>query len=215
MPEHAKAYNATMATRNFGHRSVRVVNISYGIDIIGSDAESAERTAFYPVAYDGSSFAITLAFMDWAEREAFSTWLRGYMEKTIRGHGFYASMTVNCPARDFVRVGIPEDQLEYGEGLTDVGYQVTLNFLGVTDPTDPNKTVLTSGVAYFKWPKKDKTTRYFYPASKQLAGAASLEGTIFDTTPDSFGGATTGDEISGAADGTLGTTPGNATVADQ
>lgn len=184
MPEHVKAYNAMLSTKNFGKRGVRIVSITYGIDIIGTEAEAAERTAYYPVAYDGSSFGISLAFMDWEEREKFSEWMRAYMEKVLSGHGFYASMTVNCPARDFVRVGIPQDQLEYGEGLTDVGYTVTLNFLGVTDPTDPNSSVLNSGVSYFKWPKKDTTTKYFYPASKQLAGAASLDGTIFDTAPD-------------------------------
>lgn len=178
------ASNATFATKNFGSRSVMISEISYGIDIIATEGEASQRTAFYPLAYDGSSFSVTLIFATWEDREAFSSWLRAYMEKVLTGHGFYASMTINCPVRDFVRVGIPQDQLEYGEGLTDVGYTVSLNFLGVTDPTDPNSSTLNSGVAYFKWPKKDKTTKYFYPSGQQLSGAASLEGTIFDTTPD-------------------------------
>lgn len=190
--------NGVFSTKNFGSYSVRISQIQYGLDIIASQGESATRQAFYPVAYDGSSWSLVLLFTDYADREKFNDWMRTYMEKVLQGHGFYASMTVNCPARNFIRVGIPQDQIDYGEGIADVGYQTSINFLGVTDPTDPNRNVLTSGVSYFKWPKNDKQSRYFYPAGKQLSGAASLAGTIFDPTPATpFGGATTGDESTG------------------
>ena len=200
-------FNGVFSTKNFGSYKVRIDQIQYGLDIIASQGESGVRQAFYPVAYDGSSWSMVLLFTDYADREKFNDWLRTYMEKVVQGHGFYASMTVNCPVRNFTRVGIPQDQIDYGEGITDVGYKVSLNFLGVTDPTDPNKSVLNSGISYFQWPKKDKTTRYFYPASKQLAGAADLAGTIFDPTPDATAttNATVAEEQSGFSDTSPGT----------
>jgi len=184
VPKHSQDFNGLLSTSNLGSYRVRVDQIQFGLDITTTQGEAKTRAVLYPSAYESGSFSLVLHFMDWAEREKFNTWLQTYMEKTVNGHGFNATMHVSVPVRKFSRIAVPEDSVEFGEGVQDVGYQSSVSFIGVVDPTDPKSNVLNSGVSYFKWPQKDKQSRHFYPAGVQVSGAANLEGTIFDTTPD-------------------------------
>lgn len=179
----AKGLNATIRTGKHGSYRVRAVGLGYGLGVIATQEESKQRRAFYPLVTTSSSFTITLAFVSWEERERFNKWMSNFMEKVVNGRGFHAAMEIRVPSRDFIRTAVPEGPIEYGEGVTDVGYEMSISFVGSSDPVDPSKGAKAAELAYFEMPGKKKgrqISKHFYPAGHQLAGTGDLDGAIFD-----------------------------------
>lgn len=183
--------NARLKTNGHGQRLVKCIGLNYGLGIIakGDGDESRSRKAFYPVVTTSSSFGIVIGFSSWQEREDFNTWMTGYMEAVSTSSGLNGWMEVAVPARNFLKTAVPEGDLDFGEGVGDTAYQITLNFVGASDPLDnEGLTNKKAGISYFK-PPGDKTGQglYLSPAGRQLKGAESLEGTMFDDTYSSPG----------------------------
>ncbi len=177
-------FNGTINGRTAGSYRVRVMGIDYGLDIISSaDSEARSRRAFYSITTSGSSFGLILGFISWAERERFNKWMSGFMTSVSEQRAKYGTVTVRVPKRNFVRVGVPEGDLEYGEGLTDMLYLVRLSFVGATNPVTSNLDSNGKGISYFKGPGSSQESSYFYPAGQQIKGAESLEEIIFDSAP--------------------------------
>lgn len=174
-------YNAKISAPGFGSRRVRCDEIRWGIGIIASsDNEARSRRAFYSIVTVGSSYTATFAFRDWEEREAFTQWVSRFIRQVSSGRAEGGYMTFQCPSRNFYRTAVPDDVIEFGEGVNDMTYRVAMSFVGARDPLDLNLGKKMAGVSYFDGPKKNATSRYFYPAGRQVAGAESLDGTIFD-----------------------------------
>lgn len=181
-------FNARISARGAGSRRIRVISLDFGLGIIASsDNEARNRRAFYPVVTTGSSFTMTLGFVSWGERERFNTWMHAFMEGVANGGSKYGTMTVRAPSHDFTRVAVPETDIEYGEGVKDVAYTMAVGFIGATDPVNLTLSQRMSGVSFFQGPKSDQESRYFYPQGRQIAGAESLDGTIFDSNPVGVG----------------------------
>lgn len=158
------------------------MTIDFGLDIIASaDSEARSRRAFYPVVTDGSRFTISVGFTSWTEREGFNKWLANFMRSVSEGSAKHGTMTVRCPNRNFVRVGVPQGPVVYGEGIRDVAYTTDLAFVGATDPVDI--TVASKLVSALQPKSLNASNRFFYPTGQQIKGAESLEGTLFDPTP--------------------------------
>lgn len=178
-------FNGQIGNRSYGSRRVRIMSIGYNLDIVASaDNEARSRRAFYPVATEGSSFRVDLGFVSWEDREAFNRWMSRFMVSVSEGSAKIGTLTVRCPSRNFIRVGVPQGNLEYGEGIKDVAYAVRLTFTAATHPVDVSVGQRMTGIAYFKGPRDNAQAKFFYPGGKQIKGAESLEGTLFDDTPD-------------------------------
>lgn len=189
MPEKGRyGHSGRISSRGIGGRRIRVVALDFGLGIIAtSDGEARSRRAFYPVVTTGSSFTMTVAFISYEEREQFNQWMKDYMHSVARGTAKSGIMTIRVPARDFVRTAVPETDLAFGEGLTDIGYLTSIGFIGASDPVNMNLSKKMAGISYFKPPRGDQESSYFYPAGRQVRGAESLDGTIFDPDPTGSG----------------------------
>lgn len=173
-------YNALLTTDTAGAYRVRAIRLDLGFDVVSGSAEGKRRKVFYPGTTTTSAFTMQVAFPSWESREKFNKWLAGFMNKTIAGRGFKAAMRVEVPSRDFARNAVPLGPIQYGEGLTDVGYTCDLNFVGATNPLDINFDSKRSR-SYFAPPAAGgATSKFFYPSGVQVSGAESLDGALFD-----------------------------------
>lgn len=174
-------YNATLSTATEGSYDVWCSAIVKGISINAAEGEASMRRVFYPQVITSSSFTAVLIFRSWRDRDQFDIWLSGFMTKVATGKGFQGSMKFDVPDLGFTRVAVPTGTIERGEGLTDVGYSMTLKFIGATDPTHPMVGSKKTGISYFRLPTRQKeVAKYFYPAGQQVRGAATFEGSLFD-----------------------------------
>lgn len=185
IPGAPEGYNCRLSVGGYGSRVCRAVVIQYDLKVIGEDASAANRRAYYPVVVAGSSFDLQVIHKTYDEREAFNTWVRGYMEGIAANRRMSGAMKMECPARRLVRVGVVEGTLEYGLVWNEtLSYATTLAFVGSSEPLSALGGESVEGVSYFKTARVDAaTSATFYPTGSQVAGAESLEGTIFDTTP--------------------------------
>jgi len=168
---------------------VSVAAMMFGLGIIAtSNDEARDRRGFYSIVTVGSSFTMGVGYTSWEEREAFNQWMRNFMESVASGTAKSGFMTISCPARNFYRTGVPDNDIVYGKGVRDVGYVTDLSFVGASNPLDLSLKQKMAGISYFKMPKKaDAAARYFYPAGRQVSGAEVLDGTIFDPSQTAGG----------------------------
>jgi hypothetical protein len=184
-------FNGQISAIGYGKRRVRCMGLVFGLGIIAnSGSQSKNRRSFYSVVTTGSSFTITIGFVSYEEREDFGRWMRGFMEDVSDGRASSGFMTIQVPNRKFFRTAVPGDRgtgIVYGEAVGDMGYTLELSFVGASDPIKSNLSNRQAGLSYFKMPKNNDESRYFYPAGRQVAGAESLDGTIFDPGKKSGG----------------------------
>lgn len=184
----SKGTNGIIRTEVAGSYRVKVVRLGHGLGIIANSGQAARRKVFYPVVTTSSSFGMTVAFSSWEERERFNNWMEGFIDKILNGRGFKAAMFVEVPSYRFTRVAVPEGPILYGEGLTDVGYETNISFVGATDPVDPTKGPKAADLAYFRLPRRgSEVAKHFYPAADQLSGQSGLEGALFDVSKERDG----------------------------
>jgi hypothetical protein len=180
-----QGYNCRLTISRYGSFVCRVVSIAPSVKIIASDESAGRRRAFYPFVTSGSSFEMAVVHAGWSEREAFNRWVRGYMTRIADNARIGGVVLVEVPARRFSRTAIPEGVLNYGEDVATPTYTSALSFVGASDAVSAIGQSSVGGDSYVQTPRQDyKTSRYFYPSGSQVSGAASLEGTIFDRTPN-------------------------------
>lgn len=177
-------HSGRISSRGVGGRDIRVTALDFGLGIIASsDSEARSRRAFYPVVTTGSSFSMTIVFISYEERGRFTRWMKDYMTSVAMGTATSGIMTIRVPSKNFVRTAVPETEIPFGEGVTDIGYEVTIGFKGASDPVNMNLSKKMAGISYFKGPTDDAESRYFYPAGRQVKGAEALDGSLFDADP--------------------------------
>lgn len=176
-------YNAQLATNGSGTYKVIVTGIQMDLSIATSEGEAKRRKVVYPQTTVSSMFSLMLEFRSWEHREKFNHWMQTFMERTVDSKGFNAAMTVAVPGRKFRRAAIPEGPLIYGEKIDDVTYMATIKFTGASDPLTIGPS--TKGArSYFKPPSVGSgTSKFFFPAGKQLKGVGSLDGAMYDLNP--------------------------------
>lgn len=192
----AKGYNGRISARGHGTQRLRVLGLNYGLGIIAtSDNQARNRRAFYPLITTGSSFTMTLGFVSWGEREQFNRWMQRFMDDVSSGAARYGTQTVVVPSYNFQRVGVPENDLVFGEGVGDVLYQTSIEYIGASDPLNTDLSARRMGTAYYKKPRGSAEAGYFHPLGTQVAGAEVLDGTIFDPNPFDSGVDVGGDPV--------------------
>lgn len=196
-------YNGFLGSPGLGRRQIRVLEFTRKVSIIaGGEGEARNRRGFFAQMVTSSGFTMVVAFASYEERGQFNRWLGRYMESVVAGTAANGYMTVAIPYYDFVQICVPETDLDFGEGYKDGLYTTTLGFVGASDPIDLDLSARMAGVSYFQMPTDNVTSKYFYPAGRQVSGAESLDGTIFDQTAlpgISAPGGSTPDDVAGPA----------------
>jgi hypothetical protein len=176
-------HNCYIGSPGYGRRKVRVLEFERDVAIIStSENEGRRRRNYFAAMVTQSGFEITVGFVSYEERGRFNRWLSGYMEAVVDGTAPNGYVTVAIPYYDFAQTCVPESDLDYGEGYKDGLYTTRMKFKGASDPLDLDLSARMAGISYFQMPTDNVTSKYFYPAGRQVSGAESLEGTIFDAT---------------------------------
>lgn len=174
--------NGSISAAGYGTRKVRILTLQRRLGIISTaDSEAKSRRAFYPIVTTGSSFTMSVGFISYEERERFNEWMSRFLRDTVNDIARSGVMTVRMPSRDLLRTCVLESDLNYGEGLTDMMYTLTMDFIGASDPVDLDLGTRMAGISYFRGPRGNQASRYFYPAGRQVAGAEQLDGTTYDS----------------------------------
>lgn len=203
IPGYRQGFNCRLSVPGYGRTAVRTMELLYGVNIIpGSDVnEAGNRRVFYPLVTTSSSFGMVIVHTSRRDRNQFNEWLRGYMRAVTGNRRINASMKIEVPARRFVRRGICSGTLHYGESIGDLDsgstgqygqddpdtgrgfFQTVLDFVGASDPISALGRRTVPAASYFIGPGGRKA-QHFFPAATQVSGRESLEGTIFDSTPE-------------------------------
>lgn len=175
-------FNAFIGSPGLGRRRIRVLDFTRKVSVISGESEAKNRRGFFAQMVTSSGFSITLAFVSYGERGQFNRWLSNYMQAVVDGTAANGYMTVAIPHYDFVQTCVPETDLDFGEGYKDGLYTTQIGFVGASDPINLDLGARMAGVSYFQMPTDNVTSKYFYPSGRQVSGAESLDGTIFDQT---------------------------------
>lgn len=176
-------FNGSVSAEGFGTKKVRIERLIFGLGIISSEAEARNYRVFYPVVTTGSSFTMEIAFVSYEEREAWSNALKKFAEDTVYGAVSSGVMTIRCPSFDnFFRTAVldKDNSIEFGEGVKDLKHTASVRFCGASDPTNLKLGQRMAGISYFKGPKDNEVSKFFYPGGVQVKGAESLEDALFD-----------------------------------
>lgn len=177
-------YNCRLSVRSYGSRVVRAEALSYGVEVAYTESHGPGGRVLYPLARDTPGFSLDLVFVSYADREGFSAWMSTYMRRVSTNQRIGGFVYVVVPARRFARNGVPVGPLLYGDQVGTRAYRVSVRFVGVYDPISGVGQTSVGGVSYYKAPSKDTSNApYFYPSGTQVAGAETVEGTLYDPAP--------------------------------
>jgi hypothetical protein len=158
---------------------LRCRGIQHGFSVIASESTGRKYRAFYPHQRAVDPFAITLELAGYTQYQGVMQWLIGYMNSVV-GAGS-VSMTVNVPARNFLRQGVPTggvmDMDQTGSNL----FLPQIVFESVTDPLDTS-TPLVSGVDLGSTPADD-AAQFFYPVSASVNDPNATANSFYDSAP--------------------------------
>lgn len=138
-PSGAKSgFNARISNAILGSIDVRVATLSHGITINSEESSAAQAKTFYPQKVSDAPFSITLLHRTKAERNKVNDFLRNYMERASSNRLTSAYLRVSVPSRRFLRLGVLEGTLRYGDSVTQRGriYTTDLTFIASSNPAD-------------------------------------------------------------------------------
>jgi hypothetical protein len=176
-------FNGRLSVALYGSRVVRVTSISYPLEVVSSEDVGPVGRVMYPVACEVPGFTLGLIFVSRQEREGFSEWLRGYMERVVADQRVGGYVYVYVPARGFARNGVPIGPLAYGDEVGLASYPVTVSFVAAIEPISGVGKTRVDEVSYYQGPSKDAASvTHFYPAGIQRAGLDEVERVLYDNT---------------------------------
>lgn len=155
--------NAVITATGVGSFPLRVIRISYGLNIIATEDQSATFKYLYTRQVQTDSFAIDVMFDSTGERDGFFNWFRGYANLAIKPSPV-GSVRVQVPARQFDMTGTLISGPQLVTTPTDVVWVNTLQFNGATFTNQSGTPVTSKYVA----PANSTASKYFYPNSTDL-----------------------------------------------
>lgn len=190
--------NCLLTATGFTSLRVKVIGISYGMEVISSEDEGRSYRAYYPHEVIDSSFSIRIKTKTYAEHKGIVSWLTDYGRFRQRPDGNVGAMRVLVASRRFDRIGIPTaargTSIQHGNpGVARAhGMEIGLDFVGTKDPV---KGVNAS--KYLPPTSGGLTSAYFYPSDNALSGDQAGEDLLYDqkrsigevpnVTPDDLG----------------------------
>jgi hypothetical protein len=172
--------------------SLRVTQVSYGLNIIGNEDQAAAFKTFYARQVQEDTFVILAMFINAAERRDFFTWYQAYAKYTTTPSPVGA-MRCQVPARGFDFYGTLADGVVESTTVKDVAWMMSLKFVGA-QPTVSLSSAYTSdntvnGQPLYVPPSNDDVaTNWFYPESP-FSGPTDVVTDHADQTPSQAAGA--------------------------
>jgi hypothetical protein len=158
---------------------VRCAGIQHGTQMIADESQSRLRRAYYPHRVSTQQFAISIELKGYPEHKDLSNWLSGYASYALDpdlATADYPTMSVVCPARDFVHRGVPLTGFQWGDHVGSMVFNPTIVFEAAYEPWDKAKPAVTRVVNAWDAFRKDDAIKYFYPFGTQLSGEKAPTG---------------------------------------
>lgn len=193
-----KGSNCTLTFGHDGNRSYRcrVTRIMHGFEVVAQESQGRYARVFYPRKASISQFAIQVSLVNEGEMNDFMTYLDFFVNSMLnrnanKGATQLSMMTVNVPARNFLRYGIPVVGMGFDHHVASMVFEPVIIFEAARDPLDPDFNV--DNASSFQG-ASDPDARYFYPSSDQLGGRSAAESSLYDIVNDAVtsGGRYTG-----------------------
>lgn len=175
MPRHGLNCTLSYTTRKgkqFGYR-VRVRRLVKGYTMLAEESQARTSRAFYPRRTAPSEFSIEIDLIGRWERISFNRYLMEYASQVLEEVGTgeeSIQMKVVIPSRNFIRLGIPKEGVEFGTRLGEMVFSPRLVFETSREPLDWNADFDPSIVQADAAGMKSDATKYFYPTGTQLSG---------------------------------------------
>jgi hypothetical protein len=166
-----------------GHTArVRCSQVTSDWSVNSEESHARQHKAFYPHRRSQGGFSIKIDCKGWREFRDLTNWFRGYASLLLDLNRSQVPppMSVSCPSREFLRLGIPTTGMEAGDHLGAIVYSPVVQFISVSDPTDPSTGILrASQVSRTSEVAGDVSTLYFYPDSRANS-PGGLQALLYD-----------------------------------
>lgn len=158
---------------------LRCRGLSHGFSVIASESAGRKYRAFYPHQRAVDSFSVTLELAGYTQYRSVMQWLIGYMNSVVSAGS--VSMTVNVPARNFLRQGVPTGGVMDMDQTASNLFLPTIAFASVTDPLDTS----TPPVARVDLgsTSADDAAKFFYPVSASTNDPNATADSFYDSSP--------------------------------
>lgn len=168
---------------------VSVPTLNTGINIFNPHNATEGVARHYRWPYyrivSSSSFDFIAVFRSYAEREAYSAWMKQYMDllATDVGTDYLAPMTFSMPARNFLKEGIPQ-ALQYGDDVLKITYPVSMSVKGGSDPVEIGDLLISYYYQHYPTGNQDlDELKPRYPSTLRAFDKVSSEqGEVFETS---------------------------------
>jgi hypothetical protein len=128
------AKNSLFIASGYGSAQFFVAHLGYGVETVYQQAESStERTVYFRNVVD-DNFVVTIDFASWEDYTAGANWFETYMRLAGDPDSNAVSpMIVSVPLRGFLRVGVPEQGISFGDVVGQIVRTMTISFTGTAD----------------------------------------------------------------------------------
>lgn len=163
--------NSTFAYSYQGKTNIaklRCSNVGIAYSQNADESHAREHRAYYPHRRSQGSFNVVVDCKQWVEFNSTMAWFRDYATAALDLDAGPTSppMSVQVPSRNFNRLGIPTQGVQYGDYVGSMVFSPQISFLSVSDPNDATTGILNSNqVSATFEPTSDPANNYFYPDS--------------------------------------------------
>jgi hypothetical protein len=153
--------------------------IGHGFSVIATESAARKYRAFYPHQRAVDPFTITFQLKGYPHLRVLTRYLLNYMN-AVTDSGSVA-MTVNIPARNFLRQGVPTGGMADQDQTASNVFTPQITFNSISDPLDTTAPQV-SGVALGS-SASDDAAKFFYPASVSTNDPNARGDSFYDTAP--------------------------------
>jgi hypothetical protein len=153
--------------------------IAHGFSVIATESAARKYRAFYPHQRAVDPFAITFQLKGYPHLRVLTKYLLNYMN-AVTDSGSVA-MTVNIPARNFLRQGVPTGGMVDQDQTASNLFSPQITFDSISDPLDTSVPQV-SGISLGS-SANDDAAKFFYPASVSTNDPNARGDSFYDTAP--------------------------------
>jgi hypothetical protein len=153
--------------------------IGHGFSVIATESAARKYRAFYPHQRAVDPFVITFQLKGYPHLRVLTKYLLSYMN-AVTDSGSVA-MTVNIPARNFLRQGVPTGGMVDQDQTASNLFSPQITFDSISDPLDTSVPQV-SGISLGS-SANDDAAKFFYPASVSTNDPNARGDSFYDTAP--------------------------------
>jgi len=153
--------------------------VGHGFSVIATESAARKNRAFYPHQRAVDPFTVIFQLKGYPQLQVLTRYLINYMN-AVTDTGSTA-MTVNIPARNFLRQGVPSGGMADTDQTGSMLFTPQITFESITDPLDmslPQISGLVLGSS-----SNDDAAKFFYPGSVSTNDPNARGDSFYDTAP--------------------------------